>query len=70
MPICDIWINRLDLGISLLWVMPQVEFETQFPISGATILDIKPRGNRFEHYFQHNPHIRPMVAFFSPYSLP
>lgn len=50
--------------------MPQVEFETQFPISGATILDIKPSGNRLEHYFQHNPHLRPIVAFYFLYSLP
>ena len=50
--------------------MPQVEFEAQFPISGATILDIQPRGNRFEHYFQHSLDLRPSGASCLLFSLP
>lgn len=42
--------------------MPQVEFKTQFPTGGATVLDIQPRDNRFEHYFRHSLHLRPSVV--------
>lgn len=45
--------------------MPQVEFKTLFPISGATTLDTKHKGKRFEQEFQHHPHLKLIVTSYS-----
>lgn len=65
---CDVWINQLDLGMCLLWVIPHIETETQFGINGATILDIKPKSNRFENNFQHDPQFKTYCSFFPIFS--